>query len=111
VLDALAASTSTANPLPAIAKWRTLGAATAVAFTRECREAFFAAGGPSPTVAYLGKSKALYTFVREVVGVKARRGDVFLGKHEQTIGTGVSRIYDAVKSGRINPVLVQMMTR
>lgn len=64
----------------------------------------------SPTAEYLGKSRALYTFVRETVGVKARRGDVFLGKQEQTVGSGVSKIYESVKGGKINSVLVEIMS-
>lgn len=47
--------------------------------------------------------------MRDVVGVKARRGDVFLGKHEATIGSSVSKIYDSIKSGKVNAVLVEMM--
>lgn len=108
VVEALTTSTSAENPLPLLAKWRAESAAAAVALTREVREAFWAAE-TSPTVEYLGKSRALYSFVRETVGVKARRGDVFLGKQEATIGSSISKIYDSVKSGRINSVLVEIM--
>lgn len=113
ILDALAGSSSTANPIPAIALWRTTSAAAAVASMREVRQSFFdgvAQGKASPTSAYLGQgTQKLYKFVRATIGVQARRGDVFLGKQEQTVGTGVSRIFDSIKSGRINAVLVDMM--
>ncbi|KAM0793291.1 hypothetical protein ACM66B_000751 [Microbotryomycetes sp. NB124-2] len=108
IVDALTVSTSTENPLPLISKWKSEAAAEAVALTRQVRDEFWTAK-TSPTAALLGKTKALYTFVRETVGVKARRGDVFLGKQEQTVGLGVSKIYDSIKSGKMNTVLVDMM--
>jgi phenylalanine ammonia-lyase len=35
---------------------------------------------------------------------------VFLGKQEATVGSGVSKIYESIRSGRINAVLVEMMS-
>lgn len=113
ILDALASSSSSSNPIPAIALWRTTSAAAAVALMRDVRTTFFdgvAQGRASPTTAYLGHgTRKLYSFVRGTIGVQARRGDVFLGKQEQTVGTGVSRIFDSIKSGKMNAVLVDMM--
>lgn len=109
VLDALASSRSEKNPLTAIAQWRKESADAACAMMRQVRNAFFSAA-TSPTTALLGKgTKRLYVFVREVLGVKARRGDVFLGRQEQKIGTGVSKIYESIKNGAINGVLTEMM--
>ncbi|ORY75067.1 L-Aspartase-like protein [Leucosporidium creatinivorum] len=110
VIEALstASKSSTENPIPLLIQWRKELAASAVSLTRSVREAFWSST-TSPTVEYLGRTKALYSFVRETVGVKARRGDVFLGKQEQTVGSGVSKIYESVKSGRINKVLVDIM--
>ncbi|KAK4057992.1 hypothetical protein OIO90_000731 [Microbotryomycetes sp. JL221] len=108
LVDALSTSTSSENPLPLIAKWKSESATAAIALTREVRESFWTAK-TSPTTSLLGKTKGLYTFVREVVGVKARRGDVFLGKQEQTVGLGVSKIFESIKSGKMNSVLVEMM--
>lgn len=108
LVEAFVDSTSTENPLKLMKTWRAESAAAAVALTREIRESFWTSQ-TSPTAEYLGKSRALYTFVRETVGVKARRGDVFLGKQEATIGSSISKIYDSIKSGRINAVLVDIM--
>lgn len=110
VLDALsgASKACTENPLPIIAKWRTDSSTHAIALTRELRDTFHYAA-VSPTSSFLGRTKVLYEFVRGEIGVKARRGDVFLGKQEATVGSGVSLIYESIKSGRINPVLVKMM--
>ncbi|KAK4704308.1 phenylalanine ammonia-lyase, partial [Phenoliferia sp. Uapishka_3] len=109
VLDALSYSSSVDSPIPAICAWRKESAAGAILMMRKVREEFFAAS-TSPTTQYLGRgTQGLYTFVREAVGLKARRGDVFLGKQEQTVGTGVSKIFEAIRSGKMNEVLVNMM--
>lgn len=109
VIDALSATTSNSNPLPVLAAWRKQNVSAAVALMRRVREDFWTSTS-SPTQGYLGKTRALYTFVREGLGVQARRGDVFLGKQEQTVGSGVSKIYDSIKDGRINEVLVSMFS-
>lgn len=115
VLDALTSSASSStekSPLNALAAWRSSSAADAVTLTRSIRDAFFLSttnDAPSPTAAYLGRTRALYDFVRSTVGVKARRGDVYLGKQEVTIGSNVSKIYEAIRSGAINEVLVRIM--
>ncbi|KDE05048.1 phenylalanine ammonia-lyase [Microbotryum lychnidis-dioicae p1A1 Lamole] len=107
LVEALMTS-STENPLPKISEWKKTGAEQAVTLTREIRDSYWSATS-YPTTQYLGRSKALYLFVREILGVNARRGDVFLGKQEATIGLSVSKIYEAIKSGRINKTLVEMM--
>ncbi|SCZ90831.1 BZ3500_MvSof-1268-A1-R1_Chr1-3g02294 [Microbotryum saponariae] len=108
LVDALMTSSSMENPLPKISEWKKTGAEQAVTLTCEIRESYWSTT-LYPTTQYLGRSKALYLFVRETLGVKARRGDVFLGKQEATIGLSVSKIYEAIKSGRINKTLVEMM--
>ncbi|GAA5981344.1 hypothetical protein JCM10908_004076 [Rhodotorula pacifica] len=97
--------------LASLNAWKVACAEKAIALTRAVRDSFWAApSSASPALKYLSpRTRVLYSFVREEVGVKARRGDVYLGKQEVTIGTNVSRIYEAIKSGRIAPVLVKMM--
>lgn len=96
------------NPIQMLAKWKQAGVARAVEMTRRNRDAF-ATAQTNPTAQYLGKTKALYTFVREQLGVKTRRGDVYMGKQEDTIGSNVAKIYDSIKSGAINKVLTQII--
>lgn len=102
------------NPVHALADWRRSLALSAVTLTRSIRNEFFAnsasATAPSSTLQYLGRSAPLYRFVRETLGVKARRGDVYMGTREKTIGSNISTIYEAVKDGRINPILIQIMS-
>ncbi|KAM0746878.1 phenylalanine ammonia-lyase [Meredithblackwellia eburnea MCA 4105] len=118
VLDALAHTTSSGttggnnNPLAALALWRTESCNYAIQTTRDVRQTFFATvdrGEPSPTVQYLGNgTKSLYSFVRDTLGVKPRRGDVFLGVQEKTIGRSVSTIVESFKDGSMHRVLAGM---
>ncbi|GAA5897404.1 hypothetical protein JCM6882_001878 [Rhodosporidiobolus microsporus] len=106
-----------ANPLLALNTWKVSSAQRAIALTRQMREQFFAAtasgasSADAPAIKYLGAgTKKVYLFVRDTVGVKARRGDVFLGREGDTIGRAVSRIVEAVKGGRMERVLVEALT-
>ncbi|KAK4332276.1 Phenylalanine ammonia-lyase [Rhodotorula toruloides] len=102
---------STSLSLAAVNAWKVAAAESAISLTRQVRETFWsAASTSSPALSYLSpRTQILYAFVREELGVKARRGDVFLGKQEVTIGSNVSKIYEAIKSGRINNVLLKML--
>ena len=108
VVEHLSASSLSLSALNA---WKVACAERAVVVTREVREAFWAApSSAAPCLSYLApRTRTMYTFVREELGVKARRGDVFLGRQEATIGSSVSRIYEAIRDGRINKVLVDML--
>ncbi|GAA5844709.1 hypothetical protein JCM11251_007355 [Rhodosporidiobolus azoricus] len=122
VVDALATQpsspTSAGNPLLAVNNWKTTSARSAVALTRKLREEFWStqtAGSQSaktaPALKYLGTgTRKVYSFVRDVVGVKARRGDVFMGREGETIGRAVSKIVEAIKEGRMERVLVEALT-
>jgi len=98
------------NPLLSLNEWKNTSAQTAIALTRQVRTEFWSTpSSQAPALKYLGRNKALYLFIREQVGVKARRGDVFEGKPNATIGSSVSKIYESIKTGRINQVLIDML--
>ncbi|GAA6059874.1 hypothetical protein JCM10212_007079 [Sporobolomyces blumeae] len=103
-------SSAGANPLVTLNDWKLASAQTAIALTRQVRDRFWSTpSSQAPALDYLGRTKALYLFIREDVGVKARRGDVFEGKAGPTIGSSVSKIFEAIRDGRINQVLVDML--
>ncbi|GAA5949814.1 hypothetical protein JCM3765_007701 [Sporobolomyces pararoseus] len=98
------------NPLLSLNEWKLTSAQNAIALTRQVRESFWSTpSAQAPALQYLGRNKALYLFVRETVGVKARRGDVFEGKPGPTIGSSVSKIFEAIKTGKINQTLIDML--
>ncbi|KPV78241.1 uncharacterized protein RHOBADRAFT_47862 [Rhodotorula graminis WP1] len=102
---------SSSLSLEALNQWKVASAERAIVVTRQVRETFWATpSSAAPALSYLApRTRLMYTFVREELGVKARRGDVFLGRQEATIGSNVSRIYEAIRDGRINKVLVDML--
>lgn len=97
--------------LASLNAWKVACAEKAIAITRSVRDSFWTTpSAQSPTLKYLSpRTRLMYSFVREEVGVKARRGDVYLGKQEPMVGSNVSRIYEAIKTGKIAPVLVKML--
>ena len=104
------ATSGAMNPLLSLNEWKNTSAQTAIALTRQVRTEFWSTpSSQAPALKYLGRNKALYLFIREQVGVKARRGDVFEGKPNGTIGSSVSKIYESIKTGRINQVLIDML--
>lgn len=108
LIDSLSHSKNLENPLPIISLWREESISHAINLTRSTRDTFFTST-TSPTSAYLGSTRKLYEFVRIELGVQSRRGDVYLGKQEATIGSNVSRIYESIKDGRMGKALVEMM--
>lgn len=71
---------------------------------RAIRDSFFSGSTDAekiiPTDSVMGKTKELYRFVRNDLGIKARRGDVKEGKMATNIGTYVSKIYEALRSSK-----------
>ncbi|KAG1739142.1 phenylalanine ammonia-lyase [Suillus paluster] len=76
--------------------------------------------GPAPASKYLApRTRALYEFVRVILGVRMHgagnlKGDVFgtrdgLDGEEGTIGNGVSVICEAIRDGRVGRVVVEML--
>lgn len=115
VVDALAESGDT-SALSAVVRWRKQSATDAAALMRKTRDDFFAPGGAGTVADYLGGgSRELYTFVRQELGIKTRRGDVYSqeahGTQDRTVGSSVSTIFDAVKSGRVRDVVTKLVHR
>ncbi|GAA5997375.1 uncharacterized protein JCM10292_000216 [Rhodotorula paludigena] len=111
VVELLSSSPSANLTLTAVNAWKVASAEKAISLTREVRNRFWQTpSSQAPAHAYLSpRTRVLYSFVREELGVQARRGDVFVGVQQETIGSNVSRIYEAIKDGRINHVLVKML--
>ncbi|KAI0090738.1 phenylalanine ammonia-lyase [Irpex rosettiformis] len=71
--------------------------------------------GLAPASQYLGKTKALYEFVRITLGVRLHglenlhNWEDGPGSEELTIGQNISLIHEAIRDGKIQPVVVQML--
>jgi len=70
--------------------------------------------GASPASLYLGKTKPMYEFIRVKLGVKMHGTENYnsfangLGVDDQTIGQNVSVIFEAIRDGKMQPIVVGM---
>ncbi|KAI0692100.1 phenylalanine ammonia-lyase [Cytidiella melzeri] len=71
--------------------------------------------GAAPASQYLGKTKAMYEFVRVTLGVRMHglenlhNWEAGPGVEEPSIGQDISLIHEAIRDGRMQPVVVQML--
>lgn len=126
VVDALSSTDRGLEGLRNLAAWKKEAAGQAAELYVRTRDEFFD-GSVAPSLAYLGKTGALYAFVRQDLDVKPRRGDVKCGGHQgepvapppdetltgrrkAAIGSDVSKIHFAIRSGKLNPVLARLFS-
>ncbi|KAK7057113.1 phenylalanine ammonia-lyase [Favolaschia claudopus] len=70
--------------------------------------------GPSPASAYLGKTRPVYDFIRLTLGIKMHGAENYnlfvngLGVDDVTIGQNISIIYEAIRDGDMQSLLVQV---
>ncbi|EJD46755.1 phenylalanine ammonia-lyase [Auricularia subglabra TFB-10046 SS5] len=93
----------------ALAAWRAAGAAKAFELLRAARDGY----QHGAAAQHLGRgTRLLYEFVRVELGIKLRKGDVFSGGHQSpSIGSAVGVVYDALRQGRAEPVIAQVLAQ
>ncbi|PPQ62931.1 hypothetical protein CVT24_006171 [Panaeolus cyanescens] len=70
--------------------------------------------GPAPASPYLNKTKPVYEFVRVGLGIKMHGSENYsrfakgLGVEEQTVGQNVSLIHEAIRDGKLQPIIVDL---
>jgi phenylalanine ammonia-lyase len=108
-------SESIGRALVAIPKFRSSVASRAASLIDELRQAYlFGKRGPAPASQYLNKTKPMYEFVRKTLGIRmhgVENYNNFANGHgfdEQTSGQNVSLIHEAIRDGRMKPVLASM---
>jgi phenylalanine ammonia-lyase len=90
------------DPIVAITKWREASTQLAVSLIRSTRDSY----RHGSAAQYMGRTRALYEWVRGDLGISLRKGDVHLGgSREPTIGTSVSKIYAGLRSGQAEGIL------
>lgn len=93
------------DPITAITKWRETSTQSAVLLVRSTRDSY----QHGSAAQYMGRTRALYEWVRGDLGVKLRKGDVYLGgPREPTIGSSVSKIYAGLRSGQAEGILASL---
>jgi phenylalanine ammonia-lyase len=109
-LDALSPSpTCHSRPHVSLTHWRKDASCQLTVLYRKIRDDFFADSESGAD--YLGDgTKRLYLFVRDTLGVRARKGDVARGAPEATIGRSVAMIHEAIRSGRLYGPLLECIS-
>ncbi|KAF8161270.1 L-Aspartase-like protein [Crassisporium funariophilum] len=74
------------------------------------------ARGPAPASKFLNKTRPLYEFVRVTLGIRMHGSENYhrfvngLGVEDVTIGQNVSLIHEAIRDGKMQPVVVNMFS-
>ncbi|KAJ7594953.1 L-Aspartase-like protein, partial [Mycena floridula] len=103
--------------LTCIPAFRTALATRATSFLIELRGAYLSGErGKAPASRHLNKTKPLYEFVRLTLGIRMHGAENYSrfanghGFDEQTVGQNISLIHEAVRDGKLQPVLVGMLS-
>ena len=108
VVDALiGAGASTGNELQAVAAWRKDLADFMATTQRACQDELVA--GKLDVASQLGRTRAIYAFVRESLGIKFRMGDVADGGMRSTIGRSVSLIVEGLATAQGREAIVRSL--
>jgi len=94
--------------LTLISEFRSRVSAKAITLHEALRKAFLSgAMGHAPASPYLGRTKRLYEFVREGLGIRMHGSEnhgLFpngIGMDEASIGQNISKIYEALRDGNM----------
>ncbi|KAK7057539.1 phenylalanine ammonia-lyase [Favolaschia claudopus] len=101
--------------LALIPSFRSKVAARSESLLDELRRAYlFGARGKTPASPFLNKTRPVYEFVRSTLGIKmhgAENYDSFvdgLGADEDITGGHISLIHEAIRDGKMQPIIVQL---
>ncbi|KAH9816821.1 L-Aspartase-like protein [Melampsora americana] len=106
--------------MESITSWKEYSATEAQQIYLKTRDQFFLEiiesygnhenkGKLGPSEALMGeKNRIIYRFVRLELGILPRRGDVKLGRHQGSVSSDLSKIYESMRSGELYKVLKDM---
>lgn len=73
--------------------------------------------GPAPASPYLGKSRAVYEYIRVTLGIRMHGAENLHnfqegpGVEEQTIGQNIALIHEAIRDGKMQDVVVGLFAQ
>ncbi|KAF5321526.1 hypothetical protein D9619_001870 [Psilocybe cf. subviscida] len=118
IVDYFAQSTSApeANPsMSAVFDFRARIASKAAEMQTQLRKEYLGGErGPVPASAQLGKTRAMYEFVRKDLGIMMHGAENFggfqngIGNDDVSIGGNISKIYEAIRDGKTVSVVLSM---
>ncbi|KAM6502211.1 phenylalanine ammonium lyase [Amanita muscaria] len=78
------------------------------------KEYIFGDRGPTPASQYIGKTRPVYQFIRTTIGVRMHGSENYnkfyngLGVEDVTIGQNISRIYESIRDGKMQSIIVSL---
>jgi phenylalanine ammonia-lyase len=104
--------------LALISPFRSKLSSRSAALLGQLRHAYlFGERGQAPASRYLNKTRPVYEFVRVSLGIKMHGSENYLqfpnghGVDEQTTGQNISLIYEAIRDGALQPVIVKLFSQ
>ena len=106
-----------AATMTSIPKFRARVASRATSSLKQLQTDYLSGGrGPAPATSYLSKTRPVYEFVRVTLGIKMHGSENLhtfengLGVEDVTVGQNVSLIYEAIRDGKMQSVIVDMLS-
>lgn len=72
--------------------------------------------GPAPASRHLNKTRPMYEFVRVTLGIRMYGSENYhnfekgLGVEDVTVGQNVSLIHEAIRDGKLHPVIISLLS-
>lgn len=108
----------TADIVNLVSTFRSKVASRSVNLLERLRKSFLSGErGRAPASAYLNKTRPVYEFVRLTLGVRMHGSENYshfangLGVDDVSVGQNVSRIYEAIRDGQLQPVVVSLFAK
>jgi len=105
----------TNSALSIICQFRSQVASRAVNLLDQLRRDYLSgARGPAPASSQLNKTKPVYEFVRKTLGIRMHGSENYtrfvngLGVEDVSIGQNISLIHEAIRDGKMQPVIVSL---
>jgi len=108
---------SVASALTSIPSFRSQVASRLTTLLDNLRRDYLSgARGPAPASRYLNKTRSIYEFVRLTLGIRMHGSENYhrfengLGVEDVTVGQNVSLIHEAIRDGKLQPIVVGLFS-
>jgi phenylalanine ammonia-lyase len=105
-----------AASLASIPSFRSRVATRAAALLKQLQRDYLSGTrGPAPASSYLNRTRPVYEFVRITLGIRMHGAENLhsfesgLGVEDVTVGQNVSLIHEAIRDGKLQPIIVSML--
>ncbi|KAK0461174.1 L-Aspartase-like protein [Desarmillaria tabescens] len=115
LIETVSRSNAASNALSSISQFRTNVSSKATKLMSELRSSYLSGGrGAAPASLYLGKTRAVYEYIRISLGVRMHGAENFgsfpngLGVDDVTIGQNITAIFEAIRDGKFQDTVADL---